>query len=569
METKRLDIYGEGIKSSNKTFGIDLGTTNSCIGIVAEGSTPEIIKLDTGKKTMPSCVMWDGGNNFIVGERAYQKRYKANVVYSVKRIMGSNETVKLVHEGNTKTFTPEEISAEILKGLCKSIEDMYGKVKNVVITVPAYFNNNQIEATRKAGELAGLNVVSTFREPTSAALVYSSVKTSKERENILVYDLGGGTFDVSLVTTKRTECYPELDKIYGFTYDINGEDSNGIVLDVLRKEGDMFLGGDDVDNELYKILEKKLKSQGINTDDFTRATKEYLKLKLESFKKSGIKNYLSVNRLEFNDGTILEDIEAQVNIQDFADATKIIYDRTKVLLDKVLKDVKLDSIVLVGGSTQNELIRSALRNDYAGIRIDHALNPDESVALGAALQAKRLTHGETSIKLFDILPLSIGVLSGDRIERMLYKDQSVPFSFTKLFTTSEDNQVKISVDIYQGNSTIPEECTYLGKLHMDNLPMMPKGKLSIYVTLSVNSDGVLKCTTSVNGMVKEIELVNIIKGNKEGSSEVDERTKKKLIRWRKNIMRSENKEILLKVLESFENGLIEENILVKKMQELI
>lgn len=570
MSTERMDILNQNINVSDRTFGIDLGTTNSAISIVATGNTPEIIRLTNGKVTMPSCVTWEGGDNFVVGSKSYVQRYLPNTIYSIKRIMGSNETVTLTHNGNSREFTPEQISAEILKALCKEVESTYGKVKNVVITVPAYFNNNQVEATRKAGEMAGLNVLSTFREPTSAALNYAVVRELSGEEKILVYDLGGGTFDVSLVATKRIESYPEIDQIYGFeTESIEGEQSAGIVLDVLRKNGDMFLGGDDIDEELLKIVLKKLRDKGIDTDELTKATKEFLKLKLEGFKKEGIGQYTSINDLEFKDGTVMKDVEVPVTIQDFTDATKKIYNRTKVLTDEVLEGAKIDSIVTVGGSTKSVLIKGFLKQDYPNIKINDALNPDESVALGAALQAKRLMHGDKRVKVFDILPLSIGILGNNRVQRMLHKDQTVPFSATKRFTTTVDNQERISVDVYQGNSSIPEECTYLGKLTMDDLPKEPAGQLTIFATLAVNADGVLKCKVNIKGKTKEVELVNILKGNKEDDTPVlDERKRKKLVRWKRAVQSKENKDVLLKILDDFEKGLVEEKVVIKKMSEL-
>lgn len=569
MKTKRMDIFKDNVNVSDRTFGIDLGTTNSAISVVASGNTPEIIRLRNGKTTMPSCVTWLGEDNFLVGQESYVQRYLPNTIYSVKRIMGSNQKVTLENNGETKEFTPEEISAEILKGLCREVEDTYGKVKNVVITVPAYFNNNQVEATRKAGELAGLNVLSTFREPTSAGLVYSVVRDKADEERILVYDLGGGTFDVSLVVTKRVESYPELDEIYGFdSEDVEGEQSAGIVLDVLRKNGDMFLGGDDIDEELVKIFIKKLKEKGIDGDKLTKATRELVKLKLEGFKKEGVAHYTSITDLEFVDGTVMKDVEVLISVGDFAEATRKIYNRTKIITDEVLEGMNIDSIVTVGGSTKSELIKEFLRRDYPNVKLNDALQPDESVALGAALQAKRIMHGDKRIKVFDILPLSIGVLANNRIQKMLHKDQTVPFSVTRRFTTTSDNQERISIDIYQGNSNIAEECTYLGKLTMDDIPKKPAGVPTIYTTLAVNADGVLKCRVSIEGKVKEVELVNILKGNKEENlSPLDERKRKKLVRWRRVAQSSENKDYLLEILDKFEKGEVDEKEVLKALSK--
>lgn len=572
-KTRKLNIDNTDNKDK-ATFGIDLGTTNSAISLVSSGNSPEVIDLK-GRKTLPSCVMWTGEQNgadtFIVGEKAYAKRYLPNVKYSVKRHMGTHDTIKLTYEGVAKEFTPEEISAQILKELCRRIEPDFGKVENVVITVPAYFNNAQVEATRKAGEIAGLNVISTFREPTSAALIYTSLKQDEDEERILVYDLGGGTFDVSLVSAKFDTCYPEIDAIYGFENDVDGEVSNGIVLDVLKKTGDMHLGGDNIDDALLDIYKTKLKDKGINPSKVKESSLEKMKLELERYKKNNIQGVTLNNSIELIDGEIIEAPGIHMTAVDFFSATKTVYDKTrKLLVDLLSEGDEIDSIVLVGGSTKSEILKELLRQDFKYAQINDALNADEAVALGAALQAKRLTYGDKNIQVFDILPLSIGVLANDRISRIIKKNQSVPFSETKYYTTTEDNQDHIFVDVYQGNSSIPEECSYLGRLEVDDLPKGKSGEIVIAITLSVNADGVLKCTAKINNIVKTLELVNIFKGNKSNTT-MDDRTKKKLTRWRRQAIKLENKdnrEKLLASLDEFEKGNLSEKDITKLIKEL-
>ena len=570
-------------------FGIDLGTTNSAIAIVKEGNTPEIIPLENGKVTMPSCVMWlgekDGIDQFVVGHEAYKLRHLPNVVYSVKSLMGTDKTVELTYNGVTKSFTPVQISAEILKGLCAQIAYKYPTVKDVVVTVPAYFNNNKIKDTQEAGKLAGLNLLATFREPTAAALLYTATRKSTADENILVYDLGGGTFDISLVKSKRVDVRPEIDAIYGFEPP-QGEESNGITLDVIAKNGNMKLGGDDLDTEMRRIMYHKIESQGYSTKNLSKETQELILLKLEDMKKGGTLkngpgNYKDTWTLKYTDGTPTVDVELQITVKDFLVATDKIYKRTKYLLDEMLVEgMEIDSIALVGGSTKSDILKGLLKSDYPDIVINDALNPDESVALGAALQAKRLKYGDKNIKVFDILPLSIGVLVNNRVNKVLYKNQSVPFSQTKRYITSEDNQSVIHIDVYQGNSTIPEECVYLGKLVIDNLPPHKKGTLSVFVTLSVDADGVLKCRTKVGNQVKEIELINVVKGEIDKSEEnqenkpsrvLDKLTMKKIGRWRKMIEKQSDftkKEELNRLVNDFENGKINEEYLVEDMQRI-
>lgn len=556
MKTKKVEFANANNKAK-PTFGIDLGTTNSAISLVSSGNTAEVLDLN-GRKTLPSCVMWLGGNNFIVGEEAYEKKYLPSVKYSVKRHMGTHDNIVLEHNGEKRTFTPEEISAEILKELCRRVEPTYGKVEDVVITVPAYFTNTQVEATRKAGELAGLNVISTFREPTAAALCYVNVNTDEQDKKILVYDLGGGTFDVSLVSAKYAVVNEHIDSIYGFEEEVKGEVSNGVALDVLKKIGDMHLGGDDIDDELLNIYKDKLKEKGINISDVSKETYEYVKLKLEQYKKSKIEGVTLRNDIKMVDGTVLKDTDIYMSYADFFEATRVIYDRTKKLLEEVLDgESNIDYIVLVGGSTKSDNIKSLLRQDFPGVIIHDALNPDEAVALGAGLQAKLLTHGDKSIQVYDILPLGIGVLANGRVSKLIKKNQYVPYSATKNFVTVEDDQEFINVDVYQGNSNIAEECTFIGRLHIDDIPKAPKGDITVTVTLNVNADGLLKCKATVGSITKEVELVNMFKGNAESPVALDKRKQKKLVRWRKQVLKvkdAKHKEELFEQLDKFEHG---------------
>ena len=560
---EKMNMFGETKEDKKPAFGIDLGTTNSAISVIKEGNIPDIITLDNGRVTLPSCVAWLGGDKFLVGKEAYEHRYLDNTIYSVKRLMGSGENIVLKYQDQTKTMTPAEVSAEILKELCRQASKTYGEIKDVVITVPAYFNNLQLEDTRKAGELAGLNVLSTLREPTSASLVYNLNKKEKKDEMCLVYDLGGGTFDISLVKIGVNEPCPELDKIYGFVHNGKSESSLGEVLTVVKNEGDMHLGGDDIDTELYKIFEKRMIEVGLPVDKFTRASKEKIILDLERLKKSNRDTLHKYSVYVSVDCTDDSHIEQYVDLypEDFMNSTKVIYGKTKHLVDNVLNGVNpedISSIVLVGGSTKSIIIKELLKRDFPGITINDSLNPDESVALGAGVQAKRLKFGNANVGVFDILPLAIGVLADDMITKVIMKNQVVPYSATRIYSTTSPNQTRIRISIYQGNSSLKEECTKLGDMVIDNIPKNARGKCTaIKVRLSVNAEGILSCYANVAGRENKIVLTNLLTGDrnvKQEETNLGDRQLKKLRRWRRYAKRldGEHNVELNKLLDIYE-----------------
>lgn len=518
------------------SYGIDLGTTNSCISTIISGSTPEIIPLYGGASTLPSCIMWKGvGKEFIVGREAYDNRYKESAIYSVKRLMGSGEIVTLRYSGKELKLTPSEVSAEILKELVKQASVFHKNIKDVVITVPAYFDNKQIEDTVEAGKLAGLTVLNILREPTSASLVYNLDKTDKDEELILVYDLGGGTFDVSLVKVTKI-CEDEDSESFNSLYDFSdnsvvSDKSGSSILTVLKNEGDMHLGGDDIDFELYKIIEDKIRAEGYDVNYIPREVKERLLLQVEQLKKMGEGIYKIPINFKLNNvagDRVKADI--MINEKDFKDSIRIIYKKTKAKLDLVLADSSdlLSSIVLVGGSTKSNLIKEFLKRDFPGLKLNDTLNPDEAVALGAGIQAKRIKHNDDNLEVFDIIPLSIGVLADGFVTRVINKNQTVPFSYPKLFTTTIDNQEEINIEVYQGNSPLKEECLYLGNLIVKDIPKGPAYKVAISITLSIDSNGLLQCSSDINGKHNSVELVNLFASSSK-SNKVENR---KLLRWR-------------------------------------
>lgn len=582
MSLETMKVFGDSPdlsrdKKVRPCFGIDLGTTNSAISVLRSGKIPDIIKLDNGSSTLPSCVLWTGkGDEFIVGEEAYKNRYKASAIYSVKRMMGSDEDIVLKYGNKEKVMKPEEVSALILKELAKQASKQYGEVKDVVITVPAYFDNKQLEATRKAGELAGLNVLKTFREPTSASLLYNIEDTGKSEVQVLVYDLGGGTFDVSLVKISQTKDTSEIDSIYGFTSNNVSDESGNLTLSVIRTDGDSHLGGDDIDNELYAILEEKLSAKGVNVKYIPKETKEQLKLKLESKKKDFAIGHLMNMNFKLNDSKGTE-VKEQIlfTTEDFFRATEVIYKKTKKLVENTLSGFNselLDSIVLVGGSTKSTLLKSMLKRDFPSVKIDDALNPDESVALGAAVEAHRVKFGDNNVSVFDVLPLSIGILADGKIHKLIMRNQVVPYSATKIFTNTRDNQEQISVHVYQGNSNRPEECINLGSLVIKDIPKGKAHTVKIQVKLEVNAEGILQCGVLVGDTYKNLILTNLFTGKenttKDVTSNVDKTKVKKVGRWRSLTKRLDDLDAykLNELLDGYMIGEVEEKEVIDFIQ---
>ena len=553
---------------SNLAFGIDLGTTNSAISCVLSGTFPTIIPVGvSGEKIMPSCVMWLGGDEFIVGEFAYEHFEQANVAHSFKRLIGSNEVITLTYEGKSRDFTPVELSSLVLKELCKRVEGEYGKVERVVITVPAYFTNDQVAATREAGELAGLEVLSTFREPVSSALAYAVTHIEKFKfasERYMVYDLGGGTFDVSIVEINKSIDYTPVDKFYGFDkLKTNTDDSAGITLNVKGKYGDMLLGGDDIDEQLVNATLARVKQQGYSVENLTATCLRSIKHKCELFKKMAVQGMKLRIELTYTDGREMQEVSAFISRDDLAEATNVIYQRTqsseaKRTVRKALGTHKLDGILLIGGSTKNDYIAEALKSDYPNVPLNRRLNPDEAVCLGAGLQANRLINGTSAIKVNDVLPLPIGVLvDGDKVFKILNKDSKVPTLGKYVFGTQEDNQDIARIKVYQGNSSYARNSHFIGELTIDNLPKGKAGEYPITVSLAVNLDGVLNCKATVNGETKTLTLANIFKGTKKEESKKETNTGKynaMINRWKETANKQARGEEILVAIKEYENG---------------
>lgn len=566
---EKMKMFSEGEKSI--PVGIDLGTTNTAVAVLGNRGVPSIIPMYEHKVTLPSCVMWDSKTDtYIVGEEAYKHRYKSNTTYSVKRLMGSDKTITLVDGNKQKVVTPVEMSAEILKEAVRKASRDYGNIKDVVITVPAYFGDKQVSDTEKAGKLAGLNVLKIFREPTAASLFYAK-QNEKKSSKILIYDLGGGTFDITLVNIIQRNPCKELDDFYDFKFNNKSDNSGQTILSVLKTDGDTHLGGDDIDNELLDILLNRIKEKGYDINLFTREQIEELRLKMESKKKDGSAAYQISLKYTLKDGSNIDDY-IDIYPADFANATMKIYNKSRKIMKRVLSDVniqELDAIVLVGGSTKSIYIKEFLKRDFPNTIINDALNPDEAVALGASIEAKRLKFNDLSMQVYDVLPLAIGVLADGKIQKVIQQNQSVPYAKSSVYSTTVDNQKEIKVCIYQGNSVFPEECTYLGHLVIDNLEPKPAGEAKIIVNLSVNANGLLKVSVSIDDKLKEVTLTNLFasKDKIENPKSINKNSRK-LNRWREFAKSLDNPSELNSLLDKFEKGEVDQNVIINYIKNI-
>lgn len=520
MDLKQMNIF-ESVKLNNtnktqkgkqKPFGIDLGTTNSAISVGLQSSSSKIITLKNGKNTMPSVVQWNGDNNFVVGEEAYNHDIDDSIVTSVKRLMQTNgATVTFKKDGQEKIMTPAEVSAEILKGLVAQTDDIYGEIHDVVVTVPAYFNQIGVMNTLKACELAGLNCLNILREPTAAALCYGLDRDEVKTDYAVVFDLGGGTFDVSLVKISDRSEINELCELYGIEVDKSDKSTNKIV-EPLYIDGDGNLGGDDYDFELYHVLLERIgevcTTANIQWDkDCVTPNEERRMIRVMSQLKRSLDNRQISLPITDKNGE-KHKIDLNFYTEDFYRAFTPIYNRTRAKLNNVLQNagVPVNIIVLMGGSTKNPILTEFLERDYPSYVISSALDPDESVALGAGIKAKNYLYGKESVQIFDILPQNIGILSDGKIDALLTHNSQLPCVSRRVFTTSHDNQEFVDIILYQGNSSIKDECVPIGKLRIDGITPKPKGEPVLNITLTVNSDSVLTCYSNIDGIEKSIEI---------------------------------------------------------------
>ena len=454
-----------------KTVGIDLGTTNSCV-VVLEGGEPSVIANAEGMRTTPSVVGFTKNNERIIGAAAKRQAVVApdRTIISIKRKMGTSEKVTV----DGKPYSPEQISAMILQKLKADAEAYLGEpVTDAVITVPAYFNDSQRQATKNAGEIAGMNVKRIINEPTAAALAYGLDK--KNEETILVFDLGGGTFDVSILEVGDGVC------------------------EVKSTNGDTFLGGDDWDKKIMDYVVSEFKKE---TNFDLTGEKQAMQRVREAAEKAKIE-LSAVQQCNINlpfvavtpDGPLNLDIN--LTRARFEDMCRDLVDRCKVPFHKAIEDAKIkpsqiDEIVLVGGSTRMPMIQELVRQLGGGKEPNKGVNPDEVVAVGAAIQGGVLSGDVEGITLVDVTPLSLGLETlGGVMTKLIERNTPIPARASEVFTTATDMQPSVEVKIYQGEREIAAHNKLLGNFTLSGIPPAPKGIPQIEVSLLVDSNGIL------------------------------------------------------------------------------
>ncbi|ASJ53014.1 molecular chaperone DnaK [Brevibacillus formosus] len=486
----------------SRVIGIDLGTTNSCVAVM-EGGEPVVIANAEGNRTTPSVVAFKNGER-IVGEAAKRQAITNpdNTVISIKRHMGS--AYKETLEGNQ--YTPEQISAMILQKLKADAEAYLGQsVTQAVITVPAYFNDSQRQATKDAGKIAGLEVLRIVNEPTAAALAYGMEKT--EDQTVLVFDLGGGTFDVSIL-----------------------ELSDGF-FEVKATSGDNKLGGDDFDDVVMNYLVSEFKKEhGIDLSK-DRMAQQRLKDAAEKAKKdlSGVLTTTISLPFITADATGPKHLEMNLTRAKFEELSAELVERTMGPTRQALKDAgltpsELDRVILVGGSTRIPAVQEAIKK-FTGKEPHKGVNPDEVVALGAAVQAGVLTGDVKDVVLLDVTPLSLGIETlGGVFTKLIDRNTTIPTSKSQVFSTAADNQTSVEIHVLQGERQMAGDNKSLGRFNLSDIPPAPRGIPQIEVSFDIDANGIVNVRAKDLGTGKE-QRITITSNSGLSDDEIDRMVK--------------------------------------------
>ena len=472
-----------------RAVGIDLGTTNSVVTVL-EGGEPKVIANAEGTRTTPSVVAFSKSGEVLVGEIA-KRQAVTNVdrtISSVKRHMGTDWKVEI----DDKSYSAQEISARILGKLKSDAEKYLGEsVTDAVITVPAYFNDAERQATKDAGQIAGLNVLRIINEPTAAALAYG-LERGKEDELILVFDLGGGTFDVSLL-------------------EVGKDEDDFSTIQVRATSGDNRLGGDDWDNRIVEHLIKEVKnSSGIDLSK-DRIAMQRLREAAEQAKKelsSATATTISMQYLSMSENGPVH-LDSKLTRAQFEQLTADLLERTKAPFHAVIRDagIKLadiDHVVLVGGSTRMPSVTEVVKELTGGREPNQGVNPDEVVAVGAALQAGVLKGERKDVLLIDVTPLSLGIeTKGGVMTRLIERNTAIPTKRSEIFSTADDNQSSVLVQVYQGEREFARDNKPLGTFELTGIAPAPRGVPQIEVTFDIDANGIVHVSAKDRGTGKE------------------------------------------------------------------